>query len=59
MVCYVRIFGAATVHVAALYLVILKHQTTNILAGILRFYLITTAWLTARPGAATGVKKEI
>jgi hypothetical protein len=52
MVCYVRIFGAATVHVAALYLVILKHQTTNILAGILRFYLITTAWLTARPGPA-------
>jgi len=58
MVCSVRIFGAATVHVAALYLVILKRQMTNILAGM-RFYLVTTAWLTVRPGAATGVKKEI
>ena len=33
---------------AAVYLAILKHQTPNILAGILTFYLITTAWLTAR-----------
>jgi Predicted membrane protein (DUF2306) len=33
---------------AAVYLATVKHQTPNILAGILTFYLITTAWLTAR-----------
>ena len=33
---------------AAVYLAVLKHQTPNILAGTLTFYLITTAWLTAR-----------
>ena len=33
---------------AAVYLAVLKHQTPNILAGILAFYLITTGWFTAR-----------
>jgi hypothetical protein len=45
-----RVFGASmlTMSAAAVYLAILKHQTPNVLAGILTFYLITTAWLTAR-----------
>ena len=33
---------------AAVYLAIMKHQTNNIGGGILTFYLILTAWLTAR-----------
>jgi hypothetical protein len=33
---------------AATYLGIVKHQNANVTAGILTFYLITTAWLTAR-----------
>jgi len=33
---------------AAVYLAILKHQTGNIMGGFLTFYLIGTAWLTAR-----------
>ena len=33
---------------AAVYLAVLKHQTNNIGGGILTFYLILTAWLTAR-----------
>jgi hypothetical protein len=34
--------------VAAVYLAILRHQPSNIDGGILTFYLIGTAWLTAR-----------
>jgi uncharacterized membrane protein len=37
-----------TLAAAAVYLAILKHQTPNIVGGLLTFYLITTAWLTAR-----------
>src|SRR2546430_15861191 len=33
---------------AAVYLAILKHQTPNVVGGLLTFYLITTAWLTTR-----------
>jgi hypothetical protein len=33
---------------AAVYLAVLKHEIPNILAGTLTFYLITTAWSTAR-----------
>jgi len=33
---------------AAVYLAVLRHQTNNIGGGILTFYLILTAWLTAR-----------
>ncbi len=39
-----------TMAAAAVYLAILKHQTPNILAGVLAFYLITTGWLTAWRG---------
>ena len=34
--------------VAAVYLAILKHQTGNVIGGVMTFYFVTTAWLTAR-----------
>jgi hypothetical protein len=37
-----------TMAVAAVYLAVVRHQPNNIGGGILTFYLITTAWLTAR-----------
>jgi uncharacterized membrane protein len=33
---------------AAVYLAFVKHQMGNVFGGILTFYLVTTAWLTAR-----------
>src|SRR5208282_3276566 len=45
-----RVFVASmlTMAVGATYLAIVKHQPNNIGGGILTFYLIGTAWLTAR-----------
>ena len=45
-----KIFVASMLTMAtfAVYLAILKHQTSNIGGGILTFYLIGTGWLTAR-----------
>jgi uncharacterized membrane protein len=45
-----RIFVASmlTMAVGAVYLAIVKHQPSNIGGGLLTFYLIGTAWLTAR-----------
>jgi uncharacterized membrane protein len=45
-----RVFVAAmlTMAVGATYLAIVRHQPSNISGGILTFYLIGTAWLTAR-----------
>src|ERR1700675_2508815 len=45
-----RIFVASmlTMAVVAVYLAIVRHQPSNIGGGILTFYLIGTAWLTAR-----------
>jgi uncharacterized membrane protein len=45
-----KIFVASmlTMAVAAVYLAIVRHQSNNIGGGILTFYLIGTAWLTAR-----------
>jgi hypothetical protein len=45
-----KIFVASmlTMAFAAVYLAIVKHQPNNIGGGILTFYLIGTAWLTAR-----------
>jgi uncharacterized membrane protein len=45
-----KVFVAAmlTMASAAVYLAVLKHQRSNFGAGILTFYLILTAWLTAR-----------
>ena len=34
--------------VAAVYLAIVKHETGNIIGGVMTFYFVTTAWLTAR-----------
>lgn len=47
-----KIFVASmlTLAIAAVYLAIVKHQSSNIGAGIFTFYLIGTAWLTARRG---------
>lgn len=44
----VFVVSMLTMAAAAVYLAVHKHQTPNILAGTLTFYLITTAWLTAR-----------
>lgn len=45
-----RVFVGAmlTMSAGATYLAIVKHQNSNITGGILTFYLIMTAWLTAR-----------
>lgn len=45
-----KVFVASmlTMSAAAVYIAILRHQSSNIGAGILTFYLIGTAWLTAR-----------
>lgn len=45
-----KIFVVAmlTMAASAVYLAVLKHQNDNIGGGILTFYLITTAWLTAK-----------
>src|ERR1700740_2973795 len=45
-----KVFVASmlTMAVGATYLAIVKHQPNNIGGGILTFYLILTAWLTAR-----------
>jgi hypothetical protein len=45
-----RVFVASmlTMAVAAVYLAIVRHQPNNIGGGILTFYLIGTAWLTAK-----------
>lgn len=44
----VFVVSMLTMATAAVYLAVIKNQTPNILAGTLTFYLITTAWLTAR-----------
>ena len=45
-----RVFVASmlTMAVLAVYLAIVRHQPSNISGGIFTFYLIGTAWLTAR-----------
>jgi len=44
----VFVISMLTLAVAAVYLAIVRHQPNNIGGGILTFYLIGTAWLTAR-----------
>ena len=44
----VFVVSMLTMAAGAAYLGIVKHQTGNALGGVLTFYLITTAWLTAR-----------
>src|ERR1700751_4388626 len=45
-----KVFVASmlTMAIGAVYLAIVRHQPNNIGGGILTFYLIGTAWLTAR-----------
>src|SRR5260370_18427042 len=45
-----KVFVASMLTMAAVatYLAIVRHQPSNIAGGILTFYLIGTAWLTAR-----------
>lgn len=42
------VLAMLTMAAGAIYLAILKHQPGNIFGGIFTFYLIVTAWLTAR-----------
>jgi uncharacterized membrane protein len=44
----VFVVAMLTMSAAAVYLAFVKQETPNIVAGTLTFYLITTAWLTAR-----------
>jgi len=37
-----------TMATAATYLAFMKHQINNVMGGVLTFYLVTTAWVTAR-----------
>ena len=55
-----RIFVASmlTMAVGAVYLGIVKHQPNNVGGGILTFYLIGTAWLTARRSAGETSKLD-
>src|SRR5207237_1357336 len=45
-----KIFVASmlTMAAAAVYLALMKHQMGNVLGGTFAFYLVLTAWLTAR-----------
>jgi hypothetical protein len=46
----VFVVSMLTMAVGAVYLAVMKHQPNNIGGGILTFYLISTAWVTARRG---------
>jgi len=53
-----RVFVAAmlTLATSAVYMAIMKHQVGNILGGTFAFYLVATAWATARRGdGETGI----
>jgi len=44
----VFVISMLTMAASAVYLAFIKHQMNNVGGGILTFYLVTTAWLTAR-----------
>src|SRR5271155_2134956 len=44
--------------VSAVYLAIMKSQMMNVLGGVLTFYLVTSAWLTARRKAGKTGQSE-
>ena len=44
----VFVFSMLTMATAAIYLAALKHESGNVSGGIFTFYLVLTAWLTAR-----------
>lgn len=44
------VLAMLTMAASAVYLALMKHQTNNVFGGVLTFYLLSTAWLTARRG---------
>src|SRR6266487_1874153 len=46
----VFVIAMMTMSSSAVYLALTKHQMGNVLGGTFAFYLVTTAWLTARRG---------
>lgn len=44
----VFVVSMITMAVAAVYLAIRKHEMDNVIGGVMTFYFVTTAWLTAR-----------
>src|ERR1700751_5215241 len=44
----VFVVSMLTMAACAVWLAILKHQPGNVVGGVFTFYLITTAWMTAR-----------
>src|SRR5438128_1332877 len=52
----VFVISMMSMSTAAAYLALMKHQMNNVFGGILAFYLVTTAWATARRGdGETGI----
>jgi hypothetical protein len=46
----VFVIAMLTLAASAVYLALMKHQLGNVLGGTFTFYLVTTAWVTARRG---------
>jgi uncharacterized membrane protein len=46
----VFVISMMTLGASATYLALMKHQLGNVLGGTFTFYLVTTAWATARRG---------
>src|ERR1700738_1888050 len=46
----VFVIAMLTLGASAVYLALMKHQLGNVLGGTFTFYLVTTAWVTARRG---------
>jgi len=44
----VFVISTMSMSTAAAYLALMKHQMNNVFGGVLAFYLVTTAWATAR-----------
>ena len=44
----VFVISMMSMSTAAAYLALMKHQMNNVFGGVLAFYLVTTAWATAR-----------
>jgi len=44
----VFVISMLTMAATAVYLAVIKHQTGNVLGGVFTFYLVATAWVTAR-----------
>src|SRR6202521_6411596 len=52
----VFVVAMLTLAASAVYLALMKHQLGNVLGGTFTFYLVATAWMTARRGdGETGI----